>query len=119
VGYLRNWTIGLMAWLLCGAALQAAGDGGVTGTVADQSGARLPGVGVQVVAAAGARALASTTTNAEGAFRIERLPEGEYWVEFVLAGNVPAAPPSHASIRSAHCRRRGRRPASAAWRASP
>ena len=42
-----------LVWLLCGIALQAAGDGGVTGTVADQSGARLPGVGVQVVASAG------------------------------------------------------------------
>jgi hypothetical protein len=67
-----------MAWLLCGAALQAAGDGGVTGTVADQSGARLPGVGVQVVATAGARALASATTDAQGVFTIARLPEGEY-----------------------------------------
>ena len=75
-----------LVWLLCGVALQAAGDGSVTGTVADQSGARLPGVGVQVVASAGARALASTTTDAEGAFRIERLPEGEYWLEFALSG---------------------------------
>ena len=85
VGYLRRWTMGLV-WLLCGIALQAAGDGSVTGTVTDQSGARLPGVGVQVVASAGARALASTTTDAEGAFRIERLPEGEYWIEFALSG---------------------------------
>ena len=74
-------------WLLiCSTVVQAAGDGSVTGTVADQSGARLPGVAVQVVATAGAAALATATTDAEGTFRIERVPEGEYWVEFVLPG---------------------------------
>jgi outer membrane receptor protein involved in Fe transport len=76
----------MVVWLLCSAALQAAGDGGVTGTVADQSGARLPGVGVQVVVTAGARALAATTTDADGTFRIDRLPAGDYWVEFALSG---------------------------------
>ncbi|MEO5820977.1 MAG: carboxypeptidase-like regulatory domain-containing protein, partial [Vicinamibacteraceae bacterium] len=86
MGYLRSGTFGVIAWLLCGAGLQAAGDGAVTGTVADQSGARLPGVGVQVVASPGARALASATTDAQGVFSIDRLPEGEYWVEFVLPG---------------------------------
>lgn len=90
MGHLRGGIIGLVVWLLCGVALQAAGDGGVTGTVADQSGARLPGVGVRVVASAsasaGARALASAITDAEGVFTIERLPEGEYFVEFALPG---------------------------------
>jgi outer membrane receptor protein involved in Fe transport len=86
VGHLRVGIIGLVVWLLGGVALQAAGDGGVTGTVADQSGARLPGVGVQVVASAGARALASAITDAQGVFSIDRLPEGEYWVEFALPG---------------------------------
>jgi hypothetical protein len=79
--------VALLLWLACGAWLQAAGDGGVTGTVTDQSGARLPGVGVQVLATVGSsRPLASTTTDAAGAFRVERLPDGEYWVEFTLSG---------------------------------
>ena len=84
--YLRGWKSGLLAWLLSAAVLAAAGDGGVTGTVADQSGARLPGVGVQVLTTSGARQLATATTGADGTFRIDRLPAGEYVVEFALSG---------------------------------
>ena len=64
----------------------AAAEGGITGTVADESGARLPGVSVEVVVSQGSRAIASATTDAQGVFRIERVPTGEYWLQLTLPG---------------------------------
>ena len=95
---LRWWMMCLGLTLMCGAdlgavansvtdkATDAAAEGAITGTVADESGARLPGVSVEVVVSEGARAIASATTDAQGAFRIERVPTGEYWVQLTLAG---------------------------------
>ena len=86
MGHLRGWGMGLALWMLCVAALQGAGEGKITGSVTDQSGGLLPGVDVHVVATAGAPPIASTTTDAAGAFRLDKLAAGEYWLEFVLSG---------------------------------
>ena len=92
--HFRNWTLCIaLAMSIGGAVLEAGaapGDGRITGTVADQSGARLPGVGVQVVLVDGKAALATATTDAAGAFRLERLPDGDYWIEFELPGFSPS-----------------------------
>jgi hypothetical protein len=63
----------------------------VHGTAADNSGARLPGVAVQLVRkAADSRPLEFTTTDADGAFRFAAVPPGEYVLRFVLQGFAPA-----------------------------
>lgn len=75
--------------LLATASLAAAGQapGSIEGTVTDSSGARLPGVTVEVaLKLQGERAIATTTTNAEGAYRFAALQPGPYLVRFVLAG---------------------------------
>ena len=69
-----------------GAVTDTVNEGNITGTVADESGARLPGVSVEVVVSQGSRAIASATTDAEGVFRIERVPTGEYWLQLTLSG---------------------------------
>ena len=61
--------------------------GSLQGTAADSSGARLPGVTVQLVRkAADTRPLDSTTTDADGVFRFTSVRPGEYIVRFVLQG---------------------------------
>jgi len=63
------------------------GTGRVEGAVADESGARLPGVVVKVVPADGApRPAATTTTDAQGRFSIVQLRPGEHIVRFALDG---------------------------------
>ena len=41
---------------------------------------------VEVVVAEGSRAIASATTDAQGVFRIQRVPTGEYWLQLTLPG---------------------------------
>jgi hypothetical protein len=72
-----------------GAVTDTVNEGDITGTVADESGARLPGVSVEVVVSQGSRAVASATTDAQGVFRIEHVPTGEYWLQLTLPGFAP------------------------------
>jgi hypothetical protein len=86
------------AWLLvlAAATLVAAGQSGGTidGVVVDSSGARLPGVTVEVVATPrGVKPIAVTVTDAQGAFRVSPVRAGEYMVRFSLIGfSRPEAP---------------------------
>jgi hypothetical protein len=58
----------------------AADAGAITGHTADQTGAALPGVSVE----ARGRAQRTVVTDAQGAYRIEQLPSGDYDVTFRL-----------------------------------
>ena len=77
----------------------------VEGVATDDSGGRLPGVLVEVSSAARpARILATATTDAQGAFTLKALPEGDYIVRFLLAGfarveqRIHIAPSQTASV---------------------
>ncbi|MGP8245883.1 MAG: carboxypeptidase regulatory-like domain-containing protein [Bryobacteraceae bacterium] len=61
-------------------ACAAAADGGIAGTLADPSGAPVPGVEVVAVASAAVATKGTATTDAEGHFRIDGLPAGTYQV---------------------------------------
>jgi outer membrane receptor protein involved in Fe transport len=78
------------AWLLVLApVLVAAGQAGGTidGLVMDSSGARLPGVTVEIVPMPGrARPVAVTVTDGQGAYRVSPVRPGEYIVRFSLSG---------------------------------
>ena len=75
--------------LVSPATAQQLARGSLTGSVADSSGARLPGVIVEVKSAASGRTVATVTTDAEGAFRVASLAAGNYVVEFLLEGFSP------------------------------
>jgi hypothetical protein len=60
--------------------------GSITGTVADASGAVLPGVGVSVSGDRLIGGAQSQNTDANGAYRFDRLPPGAYVVKFELQG---------------------------------
>ena len=78
------------AWLLVlAAATLAAGQssGSIEGVVVDASGARLPGVTVEVVALPrGGKPVAGTVTDADGGYRVSPVRAGEYIVSFGLEG---------------------------------
>ena len=79
------------AWLLvlAAATLVAAGQssGSIEGVVVDASGARLPGVTVEVVALPrGGKPVAGTVTDADGGYRVSPVRAGEYIVLFGLEG---------------------------------
>lgn len=57
------------------------------GAIADSSGARLPGVTVEVMPKTqGDRVVAATTSDGDGVYRVQPLPPGPYLVRFSLAG---------------------------------
>ncbi|MGH9203967.1 MAG: carboxypeptidase regulatory-like domain-containing protein, partial [Vicinamibacterales bacterium] len=83
----RLITIGLLITSITPSAAAAQAVGTLEGRVSDSSGARLPGVLVEVVSAArGTRAVTTTTTDAEGLYRFSSLAVGEYVVRFSLDG---------------------------------
>jgi outer membrane receptor protein involved in Fe transport len=85
-----RWAIAALCVVIAIPAAAQTGRGAIQGTVEDSSGARLPGVVVEVKpGAANARAVATATTDAEGAFRIASVAIGDYAVEFVLDGFTP------------------------------
>jgi outer membrane receptor protein involved in Fe transport len=87
VNSLSRWAlVALCTLFVSSAAAQSPARGSLAGTVADSSGARLPGVTVEVKSGTPARTVASAVTDAEGAFRLGPLNSGEYVVEFVLEG---------------------------------
>ena len=60
------------------------GQGGLSGTVTDQTGGALPGTTISVKRAGGAIEVASTTAGDQGRYRIDGLPPGRYLVEYGL-----------------------------------
>src|SRR5688572_1193216 len=60
--------------------------GSITGTVADASGAVLPGVSVSVSGDRLIGGAQNQNTDANGAYRFDRLPPGAYVVKFELQG---------------------------------
>src|SRR5262249_30584212 len=66
----------LTCLVVAGASAQVASQGDLRGTVRDQTGASVAGASVPGFAADGRTR--STTTDSEGRYRIERLPEGRY-----------------------------------------
>ena len=99
----KHWTTTVMlGWLLAAALLAAAPPAtaqtiaAIEGTVTDRSGARLPGVSVEIVPAAGpSTAVVATTTDAAGAFRVAPVRPGDYKVRFSLSGFARAETPVH------------------------
>ena len=89
-----RWALVVLCVVLVSpAAAQPPARGSLTGTVADSSGARLPGVTVNVRSETPARAATSAVTDAEGAFRVASLAPGTYVVEFLLEGFTPVRQP--------------------------
>ena len=82
----RGALVVLCALIVSPAAAQPSARGSLAGTVADSSGALLPGVTVNVKSDAPVRAVASVVTNAEGRFEVPSLAPGPYTVEFLLEG---------------------------------
>lgn len=78
----------LLPMTIASAAAQA--NGTIEGIVSDSSGGRLPGVLVEALLARGTRPAATTTTDAEGAYRLSPLAPGEYVVRFSLDGFLQA-----------------------------
>jgi hypothetical protein len=64
---------------------QSAGTGALTGTVADASGAIVPGVTVTLTST-DTNQTRSTTTGEDGSYRFALLPPGTYGVRFSIAG---------------------------------
>ncbi len=60
--------------------------GSIEGVVADSSGARLPGVIVELIAPRGATPAATGVTEGDGSYRLRTIRPGEYLVRFTLAG---------------------------------
>ena len=67
-----------------GTAFAQPGAGSVAGVVRDSSGGTVPGASVQLRRPAGPPV--ETTTDAQGAYRFETLPPGDYEVVVVLDG---------------------------------
>lgn len=90
-------TMSLLAALLLAAALPAAAQatGGLSGAVRDAATGR-PVAGVRVEAVAGGRVVASTTTDAQGAYRFATLPPGSYQV--VVRDEAGAGHPFAATV---------------------
>jgi hypothetical protein len=80
----RIGAFGVVVFLLT--ALVAAQTSGIAGVVRDASGGVLPGVTVEATSPALVEKVRSTTTDANGRYRITGLPVGEYSVTFRLQG---------------------------------
>src|ERR687891_2088024 len=77
--------VALMVVLLAAANVWAQATAQINGTVADSSGAVLPGVTVVAIQTdTGFRR--ETVTDGEGAFALLNLPIGPYWLEATLSG---------------------------------
>ncbi len=78
---------GVLLLAAAGQAVAGQAAGIIEGVVADSSGGRLPGVTVEVLTQdRSGRAIATTVTDAEGAYRISPVRAGEYLVRFGLEG---------------------------------
>ena len=83
----RLASVWLLSLCVATAAMAGQSTGTIEGVVTDSSGARLPGVTVEVVATPrGVKAIAVTTTDSEGAYRLSPVGAGEYVVRFALSG---------------------------------
>ena len=76
-------------WLLIVAttvAVAGQSTGSIDGVVTDSSGARLPGVLVDLMAPRGATPIATGVTEGDGSYRLSSIRPGEYILRFTLAG---------------------------------
>jgi outer membrane receptor protein involved in Fe transport len=87
---LRALAIVLCALTMVTVAAAGQAAGSLEGTAADSSGARLPGVTVEVAPLATGAPVVSTTTDSNGFYQFASLRPGEYVVRFVLTGFSPA-----------------------------
>ena len=76
----------IAACLLAAPCLAAAQDGGMTGTVTDDTGGVLPGVTVEAAGAALPVGPRVVVTDSDGGYAFAALPPGSYAVTFALAG---------------------------------
>jgi hypothetical protein len=72
----------------------------VTGTITDATGAIIPGAEVDVKDASGAT-VATTTTDASGAFQVRPPKQGDYTLSVSIAGFQPASQPIHVGATAA------------------
>src|SRR4051812_19168278 len=83
----RSLGIGLMLVLVTGAAwAQSKTTGALTGTVTDDSGAPLPGVGVEIRGSTLIGGARNLVTDKAGRFRLPEVPPGSYDVTVTLQG---------------------------------
>jgi len=99
----RRWltSAALAALLGIAAGASAQSNGIVEGTVADRSGARLPGVTVELLGAVSTRTIATTVTDAAGAYRLEGIRPGDCQIRFTLSGFSPSEKRVHVTAGSA------------------
>ena len=90
--FVRRWIVlTVFVLTIAPAAMAQQPRGAIEGTAADSSGARLPGVAVDVMPGSPTQSSAATTiTDAEGRFNTPALAPGEYIVRFTLDGFTPA-----------------------------
>src|SRR4030095_12051853 len=81
-----NWILPIPPCLLLATSAAYAQEGQITGTVRDTSNAVMPGVLVEATSPALIEKLRSTTSDANGQYRITNLPVGTYTVTFTLQG---------------------------------
>src|SRR6185436_13858456 len=81
---LRGLVVGIAAILLPAVAL--AQEGQIAGTVRDTSGGVIPGVTVEATSPALIEKVRTTTSDANGQYRLTNLPVGTYTVTFTLSG---------------------------------
>ena len=89
-GVWRALATGLCALLIVVSEAAGQTTGSLEGTAADVSGARLPGVTVEVAPVGTPKPVVSATTDANGFYRFTALRPGEYVVRFQLAGFTDA-----------------------------
>jgi len=86
----RLIAIGLFLLAMVVPPAAAQGVGTIEGNVSDSGGGLLPGVLVELTRAGASASVASTTTDAQGAYRFQSLRPGNYLVRLSLAGFSPA-----------------------------
>jgi hypothetical protein len=89
----RLIAIGLFLLAMVVPSAAAQGLGAIEGSVSDSGGGLLPGVIVELTRAGASGSVASTTTDAQGAYRFQSLRPGNYLVRLSLAGFSPAEMP--------------------------
>jgi hypothetical protein len=82
----RAVLVGVLSASFVSAAFAQVQTGSITGVITDPSGAVLPGVTVSLSGEKLIGGLQTQVTDANGSYRFDRLPPGEYTVRFELEG---------------------------------
>jgi hypothetical protein len=83
---LRRFVLGVLCLAVAATAHAQVQTGSIVGSVADSSGALLPGVTVTLGGERLIGGVQTVVTDAAGTYRFDRLPPGDYLVKFELAG---------------------------------